>query len=137
MVAKHSPKQSWTHTPKQSWTVAHLESQEPDAFPYLHDDWDDSTLASTPSVKFNLSSTKNSTTILRRDGEPSEIIISVDRRLSESRARKLVERLWRAIRLLLFYFWRKHKHSSTKTSPDEPIIIEQQELDLGQNGVLV
>mmetsp|Transcript_62068 Transcript_62068/g.93702 ORF Transcript_62068/g.93702 Transcript_62068/m.93702 type:complete len:136 (-) Transcript_62068:434-841(-) len=127
-------------TPKQhTWTVAHLASQEPEAFQYIHDDWDDSTLASTPSIKLNLSSTRNSTTILRRDGEPSEIIISVDRRLSDSRTRKRARRLWRALRLIIFFLFRKRSKETTKESPsdDESVAQPELELDLGQNGVMV
>mmetsp|Transcript_88031 Transcript_88031/g.122111 ORF Transcript_88031/g.122111 Transcript_88031/m.122111 type:complete len:127 (+) Transcript_88031:75-455(+) len=117
--------------PSKLWTVAHLASEEPDAVQYLHDDdWDDSTLASTPSVRRLNHLPKNTTTILRHDGEPSEIIIAVDRKLSMPR--RLMEKLWRAMRLIIFYFWRK-----SRSATDGSMASTTQQVDLGENGVLV
>jgi hypothetical protein len=75
----------------QPWTVAHLATEEPDAEPYLqHDDadWDGSTLASTPSMK----RIPTVATILRDRGEPSDIIISIEHKLSFSK--RVLRRLW-------------------------------------------
>jgi hypothetical protein len=68
---------------KDPWAIAHLITSEPAALPYIETDedtWDDSTLASTPSLQRG-----RATTILRTGGEPSDIIISVERHISISK----------------------------------------------------
>lgn len=110
--------------PQQSWTIAHLHSEEPDAAPYLHDDFDDATLASTPSMRFDMR-----TTILRHSGEPCGIIIAVDS--AESKSKRALKKLWKLIRLI-FLSWRHEKENrsgASQTSTLQP--------SLGVNGVMV
>ncbi|KAL3923042.1 MAG: hypothetical protein SGILL_001877 [Bacillariaceae sp.] len=66
---------------KDPWAVAHLITNEPSALRYIETDvdmWDDSTIDSSPSLQHG----RGATTILRTGGEPSDIIISVERRIS-------------------------------------------------------
>ena len=121
---------------QKTWKVDHLEIEEPDALQYLHEDeWDNSTLASTPSMQFKLDSGKNSTSILRHGGEPSAIIISVtngDNDVDGPRKRKkLLEKLKRAIAMLV-YFWRKKKSSRQKARTDS-----EMDLEFGPTAVIV
>lgn len=108
----------------QQWEVAHLATEEPEAAHYLHAEWDDSTLVSTPSIKQGCSPR---TTILRDCGEPSEIIISIERRLSISK--RLLKKILRALRLLMVHFFANKNSSSSAASTTDP--------SLGVNGVLV
>jgi len=63
-------------TPVQ-WTIDHLVAQEPAAAAYLA--WDDSTLPSTASIQQN---DCHAPIVLRDAGVPSELIISMERKLS-------------------------------------------------------
>jgi hypothetical protein len=111
---------------QQSWTIAHLEAQEPDAAPYLADEWDDSTLASTPSMK------RGFATILRHGEEPSHIIISVERKLSKSKC--ALQKLWRALQKL--FESRKRLSCGSGGSGISQVSATEQP-SLGVNGVLV
>ena len=115
---------------QQPWTIAHLHSQEPDAAPYLNDDnWDHETLASTPSIRREMSP---KTTILRDSGEPCGIIIAVDVDAVESRSKRALKKLWKIIRLILLS-WRQEKEyrsgGASQASTLQP--------SLGVNGVMV
>mmetsp|Transcript_18292 Transcript_18292/g.33994 ORF Transcript_18292/g.33994 Transcript_18292/m.33994 type:complete len:113 (-) Transcript_18292:345-683(-) len=107
---------------KDTWAVAHLATQEPEAEPYLHDDWDGSTLASTPSM------TRGCATILRNRGEPSDIIISVERRISMSE--RVLKKFWKLLRTLFERVMSKSFSSGiSNTSTEQP--------SLGVMGVIV
>jgi hypothetical protein len=107
---------------KDPWMVAHLITTEPAALPYLQtvdlDEWDDSTLASTPSMKRG-----RATTILRNCGEPSDIIISVEHRISVSK--RAIRKFWKVLRSIFFRFtvriWYFHGSSGvSNTSTEQP-----------------
>lgn len=116
---------------KDPWTVAHLITTEPAAFPYLQtvddDEWDDSTLASTPSMK-----TGRATTIVRNCGEPSDIIISVEHRISTSK--RALRKFWKVLRTVILRFARHFSYFQgssgiSNTSTEQP--------SLGVMGVIV
>jgi hypothetical protein len=116
---------------KDPWMVARLITTEPAALPYLQtlDDgeWDDSTLASTPSMKRG-----RATTILRNCGEPSDIIISVDHRISVSK--RALRKFWKVLRTIILRIslriWSFHGSSGIScTSTQQP--------SLGVMGVIV
>lgn len=111
---------------QQPWTVAHLHSAEPEAAPYLNDDWDHETLASTPSIRREMSPT---TTILRDAGEPCGIIIAVD--TVENRSKRALKKLWKMIRLILFSC-RQEKENRSGASQASTL-----QPSLGVNGVMV
>lgn len=118
----------------QSWTIAHLQASEPDAAPFLEEEWDNSTLASTPSLA--CCDGRRLTTILRDAGEPSGIIISVDNNKDQqqqqvSLSRRALKRLWKLLQLIVRNFYRKQKEElmSITASSAAP--------SLGVNGVMV
>ena len=110
---------------QSAWAIAHLEAEEPEAAPYLHDWADDSTLASTPSVREG----SRNATILRDDGKPSHIIISVERKISMSK--RALRKLLKALRSFLKKI-RNQKHSSAISNADDTA-----QPSLGRMGVMV
>ena len=112
---------------KDPWAVAHLITTEPAALPYIEtddDQWDDSTLASTPSLKRG-----RATTILRTGGEPSDIIISVERQISVSK--RAFRKFLKLLRTLILRITKGAFSSSgiSRTSTEQP--------SLGVMGVIV
>ncbi|KAG7352557.1 hypothetical protein IV203_008605 [Nitzschia inconspicua] len=113
---------------KDSWKVDYLVTSEPAAIPYLQtvndDEWDDTTLASTPSMKRG-----RATTIVRNCGEPSDIIISVEHRISMSK--RAFRKFWRILRSVFFRLTRQYDGSSgiSNSSTEQP--------SLGVMGVIV
>ena len=111
--------------PKQAqWTIEHLTMEEPDAAQYI-DDWDHSTIASTPSMKERHHG--NTTTILRHSGEPAHIIISVGQKRVPL-TRRVAKRLWKVLREFLLSVIAK-KRIEADASTVQP--------SLGKNGVMV
>lgn len=112
---------------KDPWTVAHLVTTEPAAIPYLQtvddDEWDDTTLASTPSMRQG-----GATTIVRNCGEPSDIIISVEHHISVSK--RALRKFWRLLRTIYLRLTRQIHHSGiSNSSTNQP--------SLGVMGVIV
>jgi hypothetical protein len=116
---------------QKQWTIEHLSKEEPEAAAYIHHDWDDSTLASTPSIDGKCPHT----TILRNAGEPSTIIFShqVDPQPQgvlavPSKAMKL---LWKLLKLLLRKLTGDDRDSSANS------MASTLQPSLGVNGVMV
>jgi hypothetical protein len=111
---------------KDPWTVAHLITTEPAAIPYLQtvddDEWDDTTLASTPSMKRG-----RATTIVRNCGEPSDIIISVENRISISK--RALRKFWRLLQTIFLRITRQYHSGISNSSTEQP--------SLGVMGVIV
>jgi hypothetical protein len=111
--------------------VTHLITTEPAALPYLQtlddDEWDDSTLVSTPSMKRG-----QTTTILRNGGEPSDIIISVEHRISVTK--RAVRKFWKVLRIIILRLTVRisYFHGSTGTSSTST-----EQPSLGVMGVIV
>jgi len=114
---------------QQQWQIAHLASHEPEAAQYLedHDDWDASTVASTPSIQRGYSFA----TILRDGGEPSHIILSVEHKLSMSK--RALKKLVNAIKALLDRLGAKRRFMSSGISNANSTV----QPSLGVMGVLV
>ena len=113
--------------PKQTeWTIEHLATEEPEAAQYI-DDWDHSTIASTPSMKERHSS--NTTTILRDAGEPAHIIISVGQK-RVSLTRQAAKRIFKVLKKFFLGIITKRRMSvEADASTVQP--------SLGVNGVIV
>jgi len=112
---------------QQEWTIAHLDSNVPEAAQYVHDEWDASTFASTPSVKNALSSPTTTTTILRDSGTPCTIIISTGRKIGMSK--RVIQKLWHLIKRFLEKYSRDQRQTASEASTVQP--------SLGVNGVIV
>ena len=111
--------------PKQTeWTIEHLVLEEPEAAQYI-DDWDHSTIASTPSMKERHSS--NTTTILRDAGEPAHIIISTGQK-RVSLTRRAAKRILKVLKefLIGIIVRRRIEADASTVQPS-----------LGVNGVIV
>jgi hypothetical protein len=102
------------------WSVEHLASAEPEAAPYLA--WDDSTMTSRGESILELPPI-----LLQNCGIPSELIISVERRLSFPA--RYVRKFWKFVRLFLRYAKRKMASSHSLASTTDQ--------SLGEMGVLV
>ena len=114
----------------QSWTVEHLAIQVPEAQQYLQDDdWDGSTLASTPSMMKHIPIT--TTTILRDRGEPSDIIISIEHKLPLTQ--RFLRKLLKLIRTLYERLSRNRRSLWSGISNTS----DSQQPSLGVMGVIV
>mmetsp|Transcript_38937 Transcript_38937/g.39349 ORF Transcript_38937/g.39349 Transcript_38937/m.39349 type:complete len:143 (-) Transcript_38937:216-644(-) len=101
---------------RNPWSIEHLKTEEPDAILYLNDndDEDQSTLASTPSVRATFKNAERNTTIVRCRGEPTDIIFSVQKRKGAKKV--LIEKFQRTVKFFIMMCrLLRNKRSSNKT----------------------